>query len=368
MSSNLWEIVTSSDSKDLFPSEPTEEISLLLPTKVYPLSLDDVEYGDEFSPLIFQAFPNSFVQWTSQPVVRWVESLAAAAENAELEEIAESATIGSENSRSIEIGGTKMSHRSNPETTQGGPVSHRPFPAPTPTTSSEAKNFDTMFILEQDRQAGSYLQHMLELAGAIEASMKSSVCKGVTNQGAACYKTIHSRLEFTFGRIVSQFPGDVSTNDATMRRFLTTLYEHTIQKLQSLLHSLVRGSAMIQSPSSNGAISKQLVSPISTATHLVGKKDLGTFMTQWLLDNWTNPYPDDEGMVQLARECGVTATVVSNWLINARTRKWRPAIVKATELDRPSGQLLEDSIAIFKGIPLRALGEERPKKRTKTSH
>jgi Homeobox KN domain len=72
--------------------------------------------------------------------------------------------------------------------------------------------------------------------------------------------------------------------------------------------------------------------------------------------NWTNPYPDDEGLVHLAADCGVTATVVSNWLINARTRKWRPAIVKATNLeDRPSSMLLEDSIRIFQGRPLRAV-------------
>jgi hypothetical protein len=80
-------------------------------------------------------------------------------------------------------------------------------------------------------------------------------------------------------------------------------------------------------------------------------------MTDWLLKNWTNPYPDDDGVVQLAGDCGVAPSVVSNWLINARTRKWRPAIVKATNLeDRPSSMLLEDSIRIFRGQPLRALG------------
>jgi hypothetical protein len=69
---------------------------------------------------------------------------------------------------------------------------------------------------------------------------------------------------------------------------------------------------------------------------------------------------------------------VSNWLINARTRKWRPAIVKATNLeDRPSSMLLEDSIRIFQGRPLRAVAGEgqdatlevcaRPAKRPRTA-
>ena len=151
-----------------------------------------------------------------------------------------------------------------------------------------------------------------------------------------------------------------------VRLSLQLLYENTISKLQGLLDSLVHGLAMIHSPTSSVAVSKQPISPISLS-HPVGKKDFGAFMTQWLLDNWTNPYPDDDGMVQLAHECGVSATVVSNWLINARTRKWRPAIVKAHELDRPSSQLLDESICIFKGVPFRKLDEDRPKKRIKTT-
>ena len=60
---------------------------------------------------------------------------------------------------------------------------------------------------------------------------------------------------------------------------------------------------------------------------------------------------------QMASDCGTTATVVGNWLINARTRKWRPAVVKAFELKRPSHLLLEDSINLFEDKPLRDLTE-----------
>lgn len=59
----------------------------------------------------------------------------------------------------------------------------------------------------------------------------------------------------------------------------------------------------------------------------------------------------------MASDCGTTATVVGNWLINARTRKWRPAVVKAFELKRPSHLLLEDSINLFEDEPLRDLTE-----------
>jgi hypothetical protein len=59
----------------------------------------------------------------------------------------------------------------------------------------------------------------------------------------------------------------------------------------------------------------------------------------------------------MARDCGTTTTVVSNWLINVRTRKWRPSIVKAFELKRPVDLLLEDSINIFDDNPLRELSD-----------
>jgi len=72
-------------------------------------------------------------------------------------------------------------------------------------------------------------------------------------------------------------------------------------------------------------------------------------MNRWLKQNWTNPYPDDEGLADIALFCGMTITIVSNWLINARTRKWRPAIIQAYDNERPAELLQEDSIRIFEG-------------------
>jgi len=85
------------------------------------------------------------------------------------------------------------------------------------------------------------------------------------------------------------------------------------------------------------------------------KKEFTEYMNCWLKQNWTNPYPDDEGLADIALFCGTTITIVSNWLINARTRKWRPAIIQAYDNERPAELLHEDSIRIFEGKKLMEL-------------
>ena len=87
----------------------------------------------------------------------------------------------------------------------------------------------------------------------------------------------------------------------------------------------------------------------SIVTREFDKKFFTNYMNKWLKNNWTNPYPDDEGLAIMATENCTTETIISNWLINARTRKWRPSIVKAFELERPADMLMEDSIRIFDG-------------------
>ncbi len=77
------------------------------------------------------------------------------------------------------------------------------------------------------------------------------------------------------------------------------------------------------------------------------KRDFTDYMNNWLKENWTNPYPDDEGLATIAAINGTSPTTVSNWLINARTRKWRPAIVKAYESGAQADNLREDSMKSF---------------------
>jgi hypothetical protein len=136
-----------------------------------------------------------------------------------------------------------------------------------------------------------------------------------------------------------------------------------LQKLEALLELSRKLTTQEQAQFLSGEHSAAdvaiggLASP-GLATHpcTSGKKhDLSKYMTQWLRENWTNPYPDEIAIQQMSSECGSTTTVVSNWLINARTRKWRPSIIKAYEMERPADLLLEDSINIFCGKPVRKL-------------
>jgi Homeobox KN domain len=393
--------VSPSDRDGLIPSSKTtvhiEEPRILLPTKVYPFNLEEVEddNGDDddmgYPPSVaFQAYPDSLVQYTAQPVLKWVESLAAAAENAELADDA---------SPPIEVGGVRLSRRSSVTTRRLAPpsdgssltVARRSVVTGSPLVhgSSNRGNkstipsmFDATFLLEHDAHAWTHVQRINQLASEVEGVLLRSTAPGtsMTNPHRTSYEATFARLEFTFGRILHQFPCEVPTDDAELRLLLNALYESTARRLQRLLDAMRSEAAHAERGPHPAASSyaPESVAPMAAASSVSSssasasasscssaKKDLGSYMTHWLLMNWTNPYPDDEGLVHLAAECGVTATVVSNWLINARTRKWRPAIVKATNLeDRPSSMLLEDSIRIFQGRPLRAVAGEGPDHRS----
>jgi Homeobox KN domain len=404
-------VVSPSDRDGLKPSSKAtvhlEEPRILLPTKVYPYNLDEFEDDDDddcgYPPSVaFQAYPDSLVQYTAQPVLKWVESLAAAAENAELADDA---------SPPIEVGGVRLSERSGGTTRRLAPPSDGcslavRYSSALGTTMAHCSNdcndgsnpictpnmFDATFLLEHDAQAWTHVQRINQLALEVERLLlhSSSTGASIASPNRSTYEATFARLEFTFGRILHQFPCEVSTDDAELRALLNALYESTARRLQRLLDSMRSEAAQaerMKRPHHTASYAQEPVAPMAAASSVSSssasscssaKKDLGSYMTHWLLVNWTNPYPDDEGLAQLAADCGVTPTVVSNWLINARTRKWRPAIVKATNLeDRPSSMLLEDSIRIFQGRPLRAVAGEgqdatlevcaRPAKRPRTA-
>ena len=98
------------------------------------------------------------------------------------------------------------------------------------------------------------------------------------------------------------------------------------------------------------------------------------YMTEWLCQtkNWANPYPDETLLRQMAshfihlgcipgveHSAVVTETEaiskITNWLVNTRTRQWRPAIEQAFDAKRPTMLLMEDSIRIFTNFSLRPL-------------
>ena len=88
------------------------------------------------------------------------------------------------------------------------------------------------------------------------------------------------------------------------------------------------------------------------------RKEFAHHMSNWLKENWTNPYPDDDEVDNIAEETGMKIDEVVNWLINARTRRWRPSIEKACDLLRPAAVLKEDSINIYEGKPVRQIDSD----------
>jgi hypothetical protein len=171
------------------------------------------------------------------------------------------------------------------------------------------------------------------------------------NKVMPSYRRVRDHLANTSGWIHNHcnHPSTTVVDGANEQsRLLSILYEETIQKMEALIdmaQNLADAEAARGAPSFAAA----------ATTKPDGKKDFTEYMQQWLKDNWTNPYPDEDGLTEIAQDCDTTKTVVSNWLINARTRKWRPAIVKAYELSRPADMLLEDSINIFEGKPVREI-------------
>ena len=172
-------------------------------------------------------------------------------------------------------------------------------------------------------------------------------------------------LEPRFEQIREQFTLGVSDTMSLSQKEpdrFETICNETIEKLQSLLAEAMR---MIQSPQK---CTSRTVSPYLTPltdhesiqyspTHSVNRTAFHSHMNNWLRANWINPYPDEAVSHQLAYETGENVHVVNTWLVNARSRRWRPAVLKAFELGRPSQYLLEDSINLFEDRPLRTIQE-----------
>jgi len=333
---------------------------VLLPTKVHHHPQDD-------GRSLYRAYPNTPVQWTAQPVMDWLETLALATEDAEAAAAQNSNNQDAKLPQPIMIDGVQLSEvcprpsaakvwsTAQPKQTSGLWV--HPTENPSFEKHEVSQNgweqtpihWNAYFLHERDPLAWMYTRQMSRLAVRIESMRGADL---------ATYQMVQTRLEFTFGRILGQFPYGTTTDCVEMRSLLNTLYTDTIQKLQELVDKAAEPKNPDQTKSTGiehcGTACNE-INPLETpsAPPSLNKKDLQKYMTAWLRDNWTNPYPDDDGLAEMARECGTSTTQVSNWLINARTRKWRPAIIKATQMDRPSSMLLEDSVNIFDNKPVR---------------
>jgi hypothetical protein len=280
----------------------------ILPTKAY--------FNDDGT---LNADPQMRTMWTAQPVLQWLESLASASEG-----------CGSE---PVIIDGTRLSDPTPlPSTNNSG----YDFSSPIPFNlayNNKPKHWDLTYIQHHDPNSWTSVRQIEAMACLVEEKRNL----------ATSYHAIQTLLKYLFGRIMEQ-----PSRSVDERQFLlNALYQDTISKLSKLIEN-----------DGKTQLTPDVPKLISTQQNQK-KKDFSDIMTGWLLDNWTNPYPDDDGLAGLAAETDTTPTIVGNWLINARTRKWRPAIIKATQnLDRPASLLLEDSINIFVGNPLREYNED----------
>lgn len=394
------------------PNNRTAPARKVLPTKVYyPLPPESCpeDWLDEDPNATATTDPDAPPRWTAQPVLEWLESLAIATENAE-DWVATAAAAssggngwwgeeeeddlqldpgapGAATNPPISIDSIQLSAKSPPIPTWAQnqvvpPHDSGPYAAKLGVEDAiksthhknkrirdthEDRTADSnhylpwamgpvpkqwdLSILQRDSFAWDHGASCIhQLACQVEDQVITNGKRG--NNVVAAYQRIQTSLQYTFDAIWGQYPYGTSSESGDLRLLLNTLYEEVIGKLQALLDQYAPKK---KKPAL--AVTAVSADPPPANSGTV-KRDLGAFMTAWLRDNWINPYPDEATLKQLAGECGgdVTPSQVSNWLINARTRKWRPAIVQASSLaHRPSHMLLHDSIHLFDGKPIREL-------------
>lgn len=306
-------------------------------------------------------------RWTAQPILRWIESLVSATEQFDQRGM-------------ILVNGVRLSDSSKSNMI-GNPapvtIKQMDWWENNPNNDIQSTGghpcWDVSYIDRQDPFAWPSTRKIYNLAAQFESLVNtSSELMGLSDSELddliVSYHLLQARVEFTFSRVIGQqynqhlllfpVPRDGGTVITPMapdfaqgegRHLLDALYQETIQKMEHLVRTIQQGQH------SESQVTTKISTMTKTTRQPIPKQAFSKYMTDWLRQNWTNPYPDDEGMRAMADDCGTTTKIISNWLINARTRKWRPAIEKAIEANRPSQLLLEDSLNIFDEKPLREL-------------
>lgn len=202
--------------------------------------------------------------------------------------------------------------------------------------------WDLKFLVEQDEHATEAANHLHYLARTVEGMPHYELVGG-------SYQRIRAHIEGTTTWIHSAYSDNLGPQRAAEKMsLLQQLYSEVIQQMQALVEMT---SMLGQTEEDEQEAATKMEEDPNPLSHV----EFSEYMNNWLRDNWINPYPDDQGLVAMASHCGRTPVVISNWLINARTRKWRPAVIRAFEMKRPAGLLLEDAINIFDDKPLRQL-------------
>jgi len=259
-----------------------------------------------------------------------------------------------------EASGTDMPLRSGSKRCRAGNMKEG-SPTCSVLKSQDSCEFDTWKIkLQLQFDSSPESVHIIEFMEKQVKEIESFSCRW-----PECISS-YQRLRFDFEHNLSQIK-DVArksevekkaadcSSESDVRTLLNKLYTNTVHKLSSLLYMVRKevSTIRIETRSDYSCNNDSIV--LSVSKKKISKKILAEYMNRWIHKNWTNPYPDDECLNSISQELGTDSTVVNNWLINARTRKWRPAIKKAYELGRPSNHLLEDSKNIYDGKPVQSL-------------
>lgn len=206
--------------------------------------------------------------------------------------------------------------------------------------------WDLSFLVDKDEHAAEPVKHLQFLVHTVESMPHYALVGG-------SYQRIRDHVAASASWIHASYSGQLTAQSASEKMsLLQNLYAETIQQMESL-YEMTR----MLGPTETADVEPDEQPSEPEYKHEMSSREFADYMTNWMIMHWTNPYPDDAALEMMSDECGKTVTVVSNWLINARTRKWRPSIVKAFELKRPANLLLEDSINLFEGKPLRDLTE-----------
>jgi len=215
------------------------------------------------------------------------------------------------------------------------------------------RSWNSFFISEYGK-----IEHM----GLAVEKLQKQICAVEERPNIRQLASSYYRIQDDFDMTAQEIENEPSSNHSdTNNRMISALLDTTIHKMEALVEMSLKLS---RSKSCSGSTSTKVLGEFrknSQPCHVAyqkkecSKRDLAEYMGEWLKKNWTNPYPDDEVLAEISEKCGTSPNVVSNWLINARTRKWRPAIMKAYELGRPSDMLKEDAINIFERKPVRKI-------------
>ena len=217
--------------------------------------------------------------------------------------------------------------------------------------------WDTNFIAQNDGtfEGNEVSLQLAQIAWQLQRDMQLSLIYTIC---FASYARLRVDFENEFhGIIEASKSGKLPPNEERIE--LDILYQDVLRKIDSVVK-------MVREITSNSLDDIMDIDSGNIPLHsekkkvrngTVNKKKLAEYMNDWLKANFTNPYPDDQTLNEIAGVLGAEPAIVGNWLINARTRRWRPAIVKAFSFERPSRMLLDDAISIFDGIPVKSILE-----------